>query len=74
MCYYGEGGFTFSDVYSMPVQMRRFYFNELAEAKKKEQDEMKKAQSKNKVRKPKLKIVIIFHFCIFIYELVYSIR
>jgi len=53
MCYYGEGGFTFSDVYSMPVQMRRFYFNELAEAKKKEQDEMKKAQSKNKVRKPK---------------------
>ena len=53
MCYYGEGGFTFSDVYSMPVQMRRFYFNELSEIKKKEQDEMKKAQSKNKVRKPK---------------------
>ena len=53
MCYYGEGGFTFSDVYSMPVNMRKFYFNELSEAKKNEQKEMQKAQSKNKVKKPK---------------------
>ena len=52
MCYYGEGGFNFSDVYSMPVHMRRFYFHELIEAKKKESDEQKKAQSKNKVKKP----------------------
>ena len=50
MCYYGEGGFTFSDVYSMPVNMRRFYLSELVEAKKQESDEMKKSQSKNPSR------------------------
>jgi len=52
MCYYGEGGFSFSEVYSMPVNMRRFYFKELAEVKKKEQAEAKKSQSKNRVKKP----------------------
>ena len=52
MCYYGEGGFTFDDVYTMPVNMRRFYFNELSEAKKKEHAEMKKQQTKSRVKKP----------------------
>jgi len=52
MCYYGEGGFQFADVYDMPVNMRRFYFQELVEAKKKENDEAKKAQSKSRVKKP----------------------
>jgi hypothetical protein len=34
----------------MPVYLRRFYFNKLIELKKKEAEEMKKAQSKSKVR------------------------
>tara|TARA_Y100000593_G_scaffold94724_1_gene195408 strand:- start:1364 stop:1540 length:177 start_codon:yes stop_codon:yes gene_type:complete len=52
MCYYGEGGFQFADVYDMPVNMRRFYFQELVAIKKKENDENKKAQSKARVKKP----------------------
>ena len=33
--------------------MRRFYFHELSEAKKKEAAESKKQQSKSRVKKPK---------------------
>ena len=49
--YYGQG-FTHSDVYDMPVYLRNFYYNELVDAKKKENDEMKKAQQKSKVSTP----------------------
>ncbi len=49
--YYGQG-FTHSDVYDMPVYLRNFYYNELVDAKKKENDEMKKAQRKSKVSTP----------------------
>jgi hypothetical protein len=45
-----SNGFTWSEVYHMPVYLRRFYFNKLVEMKKKEAEEMKKAQSKSKVR------------------------
>ena len=46
--YYGKG-FIHSDVYDMPVYLRRFYYKELVDSKKKENDEMKKAQQKSKV-------------------------
>ena len=45
-----SNGFTWSEVYHMPVYLRRFYFNKLVEMKKKEAEEVKKAQSKSKVR------------------------
>jgi hypothetical protein len=45
-----SNGFTWSEIYYMPVYLRRFYFNKLVEMKKKEAEEMKKAQSKSKVR------------------------
>ena len=45
-----SNGFTWSEVYHMPVYLRRFYFKKLVEMKKKEAEEMKKAQSKSKVR------------------------
>ena len=45
-----SNGFTWSEVYYMPVYLRRFYFNKLVELKKKEAEEMKKSQSKSKVR------------------------
>jgi hypothetical protein len=41
---------SWSEVYHMPVYLRRFYFNKLIDLKKKEAEEMKKAQSKSKVR------------------------
>jgi hypothetical protein len=36
------------DVYSMPIYLRNFYFKKLVELKKKEADEIKKAQSNAK--------------------------
>ena len=49
--YYGEG-FTHSDVYTLPVYLRNFYYKQLADTRKKENDEIKKANQKNKVSKP----------------------
>ena len=51
--YYGQG-FTHSDVYDMPIYLRNFYYNKLVETRKKENDEVRKAQQKSnsKVSKP----------------------
>jgi len=43
LCYYGNG-FTQEGVYKLPVHLRRFYYKELIEAKKKEQEQMKKSK------------------------------
>ena len=45
--YYGKG-FIHSDVYDMPIYLRNFYYKQLVDTRKKENDEMKKAQQKNK--------------------------
>ena len=45
MCYYGNG-YTFSDVYKMPVHIRVFHYKKLAEAKKKEKQDTDKALKK----------------------------
>ena len=45
--YYGIG-FTHSDVYEMPIYLRNFYYKQLADTRKKENDEIKKAQQKSK--------------------------
>ena len=47
MIYYGQG-FTHSDVYEMPIYLRNFYYKQLSDTRKKENDEMKKAQQKSK--------------------------
>jgi len=51
--YYGQG-FTHTDVYDMPIYLRNFYYNKLIETRKQENDEVRKAQQKNKstVAKP----------------------
>ena len=49
--YHGEG-FTHSDVYQMPVYLRNFYYKELSDTRKKENEEIRKANQKNKVSKP----------------------
>lgn len=52
LIYHGNGGFTFSDVYNMPVWARKFYIQKIVEFKteeKKQYDsEMKKAKSKSR--------------------------
>ena len=44
--YFGNG-FIHSDVYNMPVYLRRFYYRQLIDTKKKESDEVKKANQKS---------------------------
>jgi len=45
--YHGRG-FNHSDVYNMPIYLRNFYYNKLVETRKLENDEIRKAQQKNK--------------------------
>ena len=52
--YYGIG-FTHSDVYNMPVYLRNFYYKQLSDTRKKENDEMKKAQQKSKSNNSRFK-------------------
>jgi hypothetical protein len=42
----GGGGFTFSDVYNLPLHIRRLYVNNLLKIKKAEQEQIEKANSK----------------------------
>ena len=49
--YYGQG-FTHSDVYEMPIYLRNFYYKELSDTRKKENEEIKKAQRRTKTSKP----------------------
>jgi hypothetical protein len=36
LCYYSKSGFIWSDVYSMPVHLRRFYIQQTVDAIEKE--------------------------------------
>ena len=58
LIYYGKGGFNWSDIYSMPVWLRNFYYKKLEtaikEKNKAEEDATKKAKSSSapKVKAP----------------------
>ena len=41
-------GFTWTEVYTMPIHWRKFYYNKLLESKKKESEAVKKANQKAK--------------------------
>jgi undecaprenyl pyrophosphate synthase len=49
-------GFTWSEVYFMPVHWRRFYFKKLVEAKKKEKEEYDKINKKGGARGPNVRV------------------
>ena len=49
--YYGVG-FTHSDVYTMPIYLRNFYYKQLSDTRKKENEEIEKANQRSKVSKP----------------------
>jgi len=51
--YYGTG-FTHSEVYEMPVYLRKFYIQKLIRAKKQEQEQIDKARKKtqSKIHRP----------------------
>ena len=45
LIHFSSGGFTFDDVYNMPVWLRKFYLSKLAEVKKQESAQYKKAST-----------------------------
>ena len=47
MIYYGKG-FTHSDVYEMPVYLRKFYINKLVDTKDEEKKQMDKSTKSSK--------------------------
>ena len=49
--YYGVG-FTHGDVYTMPIYLRNFYYRQLLDTRKKENEEIKKANQKSKTSTP----------------------
>lgn len=55
MVNYGNG-FTWSEVYTMPIHWRRFYFKKLVDAKKKEKDEMDKVNKKTSSKGPSVNV------------------
>ena len=44
-------GFIWSDVYQMPIHLRKFYYNKLVELKKAEKEEVDKVKKKSKVKR-----------------------
>jgi hypothetical protein len=55
MVNYGNG-FTWSEVYGMPIHWRRFYFNKLLDAKKKEKEEYDKVNKKSGSNGPGVRV------------------
>lgn len=50
LCYYGKGGFIWSEVYELPIHLRRFYINQVKKAvderNKQEQELVNNSNSK----------------------------
>ena len=47
LVYHGGGGFIHSEVYNMPIWVRKFHIHKVSEWNKKRNEEMKKAQKGN---------------------------
>jgi hypothetical protein len=45
LMYYGKG-FIHSDIYDMPIYLRRFYYKQLVDTRNKENEEIKKQNQK----------------------------
>tara|TARA_Y100001938_G_C7737874_1_gene257832 strand:+ start:253 stop:441 length:189 start_codon:yes stop_codon:yes gene_type:complete len=54
MIYYGNGGFTFDDLYTMPIYLRNFYAKKMVETKKQEADAVKKSNRRQSARTPNI--------------------
>jgi hypothetical protein len=51
LVYYGNGGFTYQDVYAMPVYLRIFYMKQLEETKRAETELLESAKSQRRSTK-----------------------
>lgn len=52
MIYYGNGGFNFSDLYTMPVYLRNFYFRKMVDTKQKEKEAQEQANKSSSQAPP----------------------
>ncbi len=54
LVYHSHGGFNWSDVYGMPIWLRKYYIRKLVETREEEnkKHEAKKVPSKPKIDKP----------------------
>ena len=54
LIYHSHGGFNWSDVYSMPIWLRKFYIKTLIQAKDDEREAKDPSSQKNKKKPPKV--------------------
>lgn len=54
LCYYSNGGFTQSEVYALPVHLRRFYLKKLIDAKRQENSQQEAASKQGTSSSKKL--------------------
>ena len=55
LVYHGGGGFIHSEVYNMPIWMRKFHIQKINEHNKNQQEEIDKQQGKSNVGDGKVK-------------------
>jgi len=55
MVNYGNG-FNWTEVYTMPIHWRNFYFKKLVDAKKKESEEINKVNKSSNSRGPNVRV------------------
>ena len=65
--YHGGGGFLHSEVYNMPIWMRKFHIQKINEFNKKQEEELEKRKGKsnvgdNKISKPNIKPSSTYNF------------
>ena len=49
LVYHGGGGFIHSEVYNMPIWLRRYHIDRINEFNKKQQEEIEKAQGRSNI-------------------------
>ena len=54
LVYHGGGGFIHSEVYNMPIWLRKFHISKINEWNRQQKEEMDKAKAKNKTNLNKI--------------------
>jgi hypothetical protein len=52
LCYYGQGGFTHNEVYSMPIRYRHYHLKKIAESIEKQAEAINGPDNKTTNNKP----------------------
>ena len=66
LVYHGNGGFIHSEVYNMPIWMRRYHIQKINDFNKKQQEEREKQETQqsntNPIAKPNIKPSSTYNF------------